>query len=278
MSGEAEGNAAVIAAGTGWSLTDFVCTAGPEDRPFEEIHEGVTVALVRQGSFTYRSEWGNSLLHPGAILLGNAKTCYCCSHEHGVGDLCRSLKLSSELFAEIAATHAASARFRWPAPMLTIRAEHQPPPLLWVRSRPVAQMDMELAALGFVSRLAGQLSGVTTPLQQVMPRDARRISRVLRYMEVQVAQALDLDALASIAAMSKFHFIRVFHRLTGTTPYRYLILLRLNAAARELCETDAAVSTIALDAGFDDLSTFNAAFRRRFGMPPGAYRQRSGQT
>jgi len=45
-------------------------------------------------------------------------------------------------------------------------------------------------------------------------------------------------------------------------------------AHRELRASNAAISTIAFDAGFNDLSTFNRRFRREMGEAPGAYRAR----
>jgi AraC-like DNA-binding protein len=73
--------------------------------------------------------------------------------------------------------------------------------------------------------------------------------------------------------MSKFHFLRVFRRVTGVTPYKYLLSVRLKRAAVTLLSTDDAVSAIAYSAGFGDLSTFNHRFRDVFGLTPTAFRQ-----
>ena len=93
-----------IAAGDGWSVGEFVCDAGPGDRPFEERHQGFTIAATLAGSFTYRGESGEATLFPGALLLGNSGKRYACGHAHSRGDRCVSLNLSPEAFAEIAAS------------------------------------------------------------------------------------------------------------------------------------------------------------------------------
>ena len=62
-----------------------MCSAGPADRPYEERHEGFSIAAVLEGCFTYRSDRGASLLYPGALLLGKSRACYECGHEHSVG-------------------------------------------------------------------------------------------------------------------------------------------------------------------------------------------------
>ena len=103
-----------IAAGDGWSVGEFVCDAGPGDRPFEERHQGFTIAATLAGSFSYRGESGEATLFPGALLLGNSGECYACGHAHSRGDRCISLSLAPEAFAEIAASAAGSGRYRSP--------------------------------------------------------------------------------------------------------------------------------------------------------------------
>ena len=110
--------ASAVAAGKGWQVNDFVCALGPHDRKFEEQHGDVTIAIVRQGSFLYRSESGRSLMYPGSLLLGNAGACFECGHDHGTGDRCLAFNYSRQLFAEIAAARTGSSRFRFPATML----------------------------------------------------------------------------------------------------------------------------------------------------------------
>jgi AraC-like DNA-binding protein len=72
--------------------------------------------------------------------------------------------------------------------------------------------------------------------------------------------------------MSKYHFLRTFRRIAGVTPYEFLLGVRLRRAALALATTPTAVTAIALDAGFGDLSTFHGRFREVFGTTPAAYR------
>ncbi|MDQ2633506.1 MAG: helix-turn-helix domain-containing protein [Pseudomonadota bacterium] len=68
-------------------------------------------------------------------------------------------------------------------------------------------------------------------------------------------------------------FLRIFRRAIGLTPYQFLLNTRLRQAALRLPAGPDAVSAAACDTGFGDLSTFNAAFRARFGAPPGFFRR-----
>ncbi len=51
-----------LAEGNGWTVSDVVCTSGPQDRPFEERHSGFSIAIVAAGSFQYRSAAGRELM------------------------------------------------------------------------------------------------------------------------------------------------------------------------------------------------------------------------
>jgi len=60
--------------------------------------------------------------------------------------------------------------------------------------------------------------------------------------------------------------------VTGITPHQWLIRARLCEAARRLAQGDEAVTNIAFDVGFEDLSNFIRSFRSEFGVSPRRYR------
>jgi AraC family transcriptional regulator len=71
--------------------------------------------------------------------------------------------------------------------------------------------------------------------------------------------------------LSPFHFLRVFARVVGVTPHQYVVRVRLRRAARLLSATELAITDVALEAGFADLSNFVRTFRRAAGVPPLAF-------
>lgn len=261
----------------GWSLAEYVCTAGPHDRPFEEQHDRVSVALVTAGTFRYRTGVGEALLYPGAFLLGNAGACYECGHEHSRGDRCVALHIDRELFVEIAAGSSGTGHcaFRMAAlPALpqfaSISACLQMAPL---RGSLLALEERVLAAVGTIARLAATNH---TPPRRPTAAATRRMAIVLEYIEARLGFDLCLTELSTLVAMSKYHFLRTFKHTSGMTPHQYILGRRLHAAAAALRTSETAVARIALDQGFGDLSTFNHAFRRVMGVPPTAYRATMG--
>jgi AraC family transcriptional regulator len=108
------------------------------------------------------------------------------------------------------------------------------------------------------------------PRGDAPPSDVmRRIARTAERMEVAFAEPLTLRDLAGTAGMSAFHFARVFRRLTGLPPHRYLMAVRLREAVARL-DRGMSVTDTCYATGFASLSHFVTTFRRRFGVSPSA--------
>ncbi len=256
-----------------WSIRQYRCTRGPHDRPFEEQHDRISIAAVIEGTFNYRGETGRAILHPGAVLLGNTGACYECGHDHSTGDRCIVVDIEPDYFAEVASRVAGSGRFRFPTAMLPAL-----PQMLPLLARIEVQADADRLALDetparLMEAVIGSFMGAKAPGIAPSARDERRIGDALRHIELNAADPLDLDTLAGIARMSKYHFLRVFRQSVGLTPYQCLLGVRLRHAALRLARTAEPVSAIAFDAGFGDLSTFNGRFREVFGVSPSVWRR-----
>jgi AraC family transcriptional regulator len=262
-----------LAAGDGWSMHEVVCRAGPSDRPFEERHDGFSVSAVIEGSFTYRSDAGHGLLYPGALLLGNNGSCFECGHAHGIGDRCISLNVHEEQFGEIAAAAASTSRFRFSTPSLPPSPKALPVVAhMEALSCAPSSLRSEELALRLIERVIALITGDRQTPAAPTGRETRRVVEAIRLVESDAARPLELKEMAAVAGMSKYHFLRVFRRLTGVTPHQYVISARLRRAALALASSRRPIIAVALDSGFADLSTFNKTFRVAFGLTPTQYR------
>ncbi len=89
-----------------------------------------------------------------------------------------------------------------------------------------------------------------------------RMQRVLDHIDRNLDGDLDLEALSSVAAFSKFHFHRQFTATFGLSVHRYVQVARLKRASYRLAYMDAqSVTDIAMDAGYDAPHAFARAFR-----------------
>ena len=268
-----------LASGPGWWLRDVLCTAGPHDPRFEERHASVCIAAVTEGTFQYRSARGAALLAPGAVLLGNHGHCFECGHDHGVGDRCVSLHLAPEQWEEIVAAMPGARTATFAIPRLPPLPSLEP--LIASLVAACGERDaaeLEELALDFAGAVVAALHDVGRPARAPNPRVERRISDAVRRIEHDEEEASlaphSLAAMAREAAMSRYHFLRIFRQVIGMTPHQYVLRMRMHRAAVRLRLSDEPVSAIAFNAGFNDLSTFNRRFRRIMGASPSAYRTR----
>ncbi len=211
--------ARLIAAGGGWRVTDLVCDAGPRQRPFEEMHDEVCIALVTRGTFQYRTAQGSAMMTPGALLLGNCNRCYVCSHEHGVGDRCLAFHYTPEFFENIRGGVRLS-RADFPVPAL--------PPLARL-SALLAEIEadcseplrMEEAAVRLAGAVAHMTSNAPLSGRRTISRDIKRITAAVRWIEANALEgAPALADIARMARMSIYHFLRIFREVVGLTPYQ----------------------------------------------------------
>lgn len=103
---------------------------------------------------------------------------------------------------------------------------------------------------------------------------ARRMHRVLAFVDQHLDQTLPLTELAEVAHFSPFHFHRLFTAWMGETIGAYLRRRRLEVAAlRLLTQPDTQVLQIALAVGFGSGEAFARAFKERFGCTASAWRR-----
>jgi AraC family transcriptional regulator len=101
--------------------------------------------------------------------------------------------------------------------------------------------------------------------------DARRLQRVIDYIDANLQSEITIDALASAASLSRFHFSRMFKAATGHSPSRFIGHRRLELAKTQLVR-GVSIAQVAFDCGFSSESNFARSFRRATGSPPGRYR------
>lgn len=93
------------------------------------------------------------------------------------------------------------------------------------------------------------------------------------YIEDNIGSTVTVDDLACLLHCSKFYFLREFKKLTGITPYKYLMNKRMEQAKQRLSCTSTDIASIAIELGFNDQSHFTRVFKKQFGMTPGQFQK-----
>lgn len=94
------------------------------------------------------------------------------------------------------------------------------------------------------------------------------------FIEARYRGSLSVDQIAAEAFMSKRNFIRRFKLATGNTPLEYIQRVKIEAAKKQLENSHADLTSVMLDAGYNDVKAFRKVFRQVTGMAPQDYRKK----
>jgi AraC-like DNA-binding protein len=242
-----------------------------------------SIAFPLQGIFVKHLDDGRKVVaHAGQALFFNAGESYRVSHPRG-GDDCLVLQLSQPLLRELLHAHDPRAAERASAPF---RASHALLPasallrqrLLWHGLRePRAALEIDERALELIADALSATPAQATRRSHMRPATQRRRREQVRATTVLLAsdpaQSWTLDSLARHVHGSPFHLARAFRGEQGSSIHQYLLHLRLAHALGAVLDSNASLTTIALEAGFATPSHFTAAFRSRYGSTPSDLRR-----
>lgn len=255
------------------SVIDYRCEAAPGDEPFVEWHDAFTLSYVRKGSFGYRFRGRSYELVAGSILVGHPGDEYMCTHDHVGGDECLSFYIDASLVDAIGgSTDAWRAGSLPPLPDLMVLGELGQAAASGHSAIGLDEVGMILAGR-FVSLYREAVTGRSRRPENPAARDRRRAVETALWMDAHSHEPIALEDAALEAGLSPFHFLRIFSHVLGVTPHQYLVRSRLRHAARLLADDDRAVTEIAFDVGFADLSNFVRTFHRAAGVSPRAFRR-----
>jgi len=104
----------------------------------------------------------------------------------------------------------------------------------------------------------------------------QNIQRVIDSIYENMGERITIDDMARTAMFSKFHFTRLFQRMTGVSPGRFLAAVRLQEAKKLLLSTGLSVTEISHRVGYSSVGTFSSRFKSSVGLAPTAYRELDG--
>jgi AraC-like DNA-binding protein len=204
----------------------------------------------------------------GAVLIGFPGDEFICTHDHACGDECLSFRLEPEIADAVGNDEKVWKRGAMP-PLAQIMVLGE---LAQAAAAGTSGLGLDEVGMLLAMRLGALVGGRSQQLR-ASPRDRRRAVETALWLDANAHEPVDLERAARRAGLSPYHFLRLFAAVVGVTPHQYLLRSRLRRAARALAEDDRAVSDIALDVGFADLSNFVRTFHRAAGVSPRSFRQ-----
>ena len=240
------------------------CQVTENAKPFTELHTDYSVSYVRRGSFGYRARGRSFELVAGSFLVGHSGDEYVCTHDHVLADECLSFHLTPAL-----ADSVDGAIDVWrscavpPLPDLVVLGE-----LAQAAAEGRGDVGLDEMALLLAAKCVEVMSGQPPMSLAKRSLDRRRAVESALWIDAHSHEALDLNAIAREAALSPYHFLRMFSIVLGVTPHQYLVRSRLRHAAQRLADQTESITDIAFDVGFGDLSNFVRTFHRAAGVSP----------
>jgi AraC-like DNA-binding protein len=225
-------------------------------------HDTYTLAITLQGvqSFRYRRETchsipGNALiLHPDELHDGWAGTDAGFRYRAVTIDPC----LIQDVLKGSALPFVKGAICSEQSILSTAHA------LLGPLNQPLEPLEYQDAIYDLavaLSKLAGEKSRRRPAMNYVAAERARE------YINARLDEAISLETLAAVSGFDRWQLSRDFRSLYGTSPYRYLIMRRLERA-RKMILAGAALSDAAMACHFSDQSHFTRHFRTTYGVTP----------
>jgi AraC family transcriptional regulator len=131
--------------------------------------------------------------------------------------------------------------------------------------------SIEAALAGLLVTSRNGIQNNSVPAQGGLP--PRRLRRVLEFIHANIDKPLRLEDIAAVAELSASHFLHQFRRNMNTSPYKYLLALRIEQSKRMLDNRRLSVLEVAQSVGFDNPQHFATVFRRIAGVSPSTYRR-----
>lgn len=108
----------------------------------------------------------------------------------------------------------------------------------------------------------------------VAARHQQSIAKAVKHLLANFRGEIRVEDLLKLTGMSRATFARQFKLHAGRTSGEFVNKLRIQAACRELSDTEKSVTEIAMNCGFGEISFFNRLFRREKGCSPREWRGR----
>jgi AraC-like DNA-binding protein len=100
----------------------------------------------------------------------------------------------------------------------------------------------------------------------------RRLHVARDFIDSNFSDRVSLSRIARAANFSEHHFLRLFKQAFHETPYQYLTRKRLELAKKLILTTEHPITSICVQVGFENPSSFTRLFRQRVGLTPESYR------
>jgi AraC-like DNA-binding protein len=100
--------------------------------------------------------------------------------------------------------------------------------------------------------------------------DVAAVQRAQQFLDAQRTRVVRSAELEAVTGLTRYDLARQFRLLHGTSPYRYLLMRRLDFAREQLAR-HRPLAEVAIESGFADQAHFSRMFKVAYGITPARY-------
>lgn len=264
-----------------YRLLDFRCRCTECTTSKPEYSDNFGISFVRKGNFLFNVFRHSLDSYNGCVLITKPGYERTVTHAHAVPDQCTIIEFRKDFFVLIA-EHYKHCRFfhdaDWHSTLIRTNAStellHH---MVWqlVHTRKGSKLEIDNLVLQIMDKVLREITDYQPDPEinsKMKKNHLLTIERAKEYITDNFTSDISLLELATFCYVSPFHFSRIFKAFTKVPPHQYLADIRLQHAALMLRTSDAPVSDIAFQSGFNSIEYFNGAFKKKYNCAPGAYR------
>lgn len=267
-------------------VQDYVCRASAGGPSAEEEQPRDSIVLMRHGAFRKHSRKRSVVADVNRAVFFSRGSTPRISHPGECGDRGTVFVVAPPVLKDIVRELDPSVDGRGDRPFPFTAGPCEAATFVRHRNfvrglggvKPIDPLWADTEALGLCAEVlaaAFAQAGVRPGVRKSATADdhADRVEAARAFLARDPGARVTLDDVARSAALSPFHFSRVFRQHAGVSVHRYLTRLRLRLALDRLAEGERDLAALAVDLGFATHAHFTEAFRREFGTTPSAYRR-----
>ncbi|MBL7845835.1 MAG: helix-turn-helix transcriptional regulator [Cyclobacteriaceae bacterium] len=269
-----------------YQIRDFRCACVECSTSKLEQCERFSICFVRKGYYEQHVFRQQQEMHVGRVLVTKPGIEYVIRHIDNQPDLCTSINFSDAFYLHLQEYLSGELSWFFRNPDLQSLLLTSPPEAEYLHQQILAAVSggVKLEVDDLVVRLVDAVMRImgNSPVPAALPENLKRhhlqtAEKAKDYLIRNFHQEVSLQQLADHCCVSLFHFSRIFRSVLKTTPHQYLLALRLHHARLLMDSTDARVTEVAFQSGFQSLEHFTTSYRKHFGTTPSASRMGKGQ-